>query len=484
MPALSRPLSRWAAIAATLVLVAILPATASATSPVNDPPIAVDDPGIECGYQGLPGDPPPFGGAYPVAEDYRGSSQPTDYHLHLCGPLENDSDPNGDPMTWEVLRQPAHGDVVIFDNGIFGYRVDPNYSTKPGDVAGGTWDSDSFTYRAFDGKAYSNVATWRYWVMPVNDPPTYSPGEDVWVLEDSGSYQAPWATQVSPGPANESDQAVHFTLEPVISGQTFGSGPLFSELPAIDDTGVLTFTLTPGAYGYAHVTFRVKDDGGTTDYTQGTQSPRPDDTADDASFTIFVQSNRVVTGDDVVELAEDPTPTPWPVSVLGNDTYPPGSSISSITQGQRGVVSIAPDGQSLLYAPNPNAHGFDSFTYTLSDGTGFDDSATVSVTIDPVNDPPVARPDAVTVVRNASATDVPVLGNDTDVDGDPLGIVGRTNGSLGTVVVSADGRHLTYQPARNVDGPDSFTYTVSDGHGGSATTTVQVTIVKVKGPKG
>ena len=78
MPALSRPLSRWAAIAATLVLVALLPATASATGPVNDPPIAVDDPGIECGYQGLPGDPPPFGGAYPVAEDYRGEArQPT-----------------------------------------------------------------------------------------------------------------------------------------------------------------------------------------------------------------------------------------------------------------------------------------------------------------------------------------------------------------------------------------------------------------------
>ena len=254
--------------------------------------------------------------------------------------------------------------------------------------------------------------------MPVNDPPTYSAGEDVWVLEDSGSYRAPWATHVSPGPANESDQAVHFTLEPVMSGQTFGSGPMFSELPAIDDSGVLTFALTPGAYGYAHVTFRVKDDGGTTDYTQGTQSPRPDDTADDASFTIFVQSNEVVTGDDVVELAEDPTPNPWPVSALGNDTFPPGSSISSVTQGQRGIVSIASDGQSVLYAPNPNAHGSDSFTYTLSSGTGFADTANVSVTIDPVNDAPVARPDVLTVVRNASATDVPVLGNDTDVDGD------------------------------------------------------------------
>jgi hypothetical protein len=197
-----------------------------------------------------------------------------------------------------------------------------------------------------------------------------------------------------------------------------------------------------------------------------------------------VQSNEVVAEDDIVALSEDPAPNPWPISVLGNDTYSPGSRISSVSQGQRGTVSIAAGGQSVLYAPNPNVNGSDSFTYTLSSASGVDDTATVSVTIHPVNDVPVAQPDALTVVRNASATEVPVLGNDIDVDGDALVIVGRTNGSLGTVVVSADGRHLTYQPARNVDGRDSFTYSVSDGHGGSATTTVQVTIVKVKGPKG
>ena len=131
----------------------------------------------ECGFHGLPGEPPPFGGAYPVPEDYRGDYPPADYYTHLCGPLENDSDPNGDPLTWEVVTPPSHGDVAIFDETLFGYRPLPDYSTKPGDVAGGTWDSDSFTYHASDGQAYSNVATWRYWVMPVNDPPTYSAGE-------------------------------------------------------------------------------------------------------------------------------------------------------------------------------------------------------------------------------------------------------------------------------------------------------------------
>jgi hypothetical protein len=484
MPAVSRPLSRWAAVAATFMLLAAVPVTTSASGPLNDPPIAVDDPGPECGYQGLPGDPPPFGGAYPVPEDFRGAFEPPDYFPLICGPLENDSDPNGDPLTWEVATPPSHGDVVQFNAQIFGYRPEPNYSTKPGNVAGGDWYSDSFTYRAFDGTAYSNVATWRYWVMPVNDPPTYSAGDDVWVLEDSAAYSAPWATDVRPGPANESDQAVHFTLDPSMPSGTSSSGPLFAELPAIDGAGVLTFTPTPGVYGFAHVTFHVKDDGGLTDYTQGTQSPRPDDTADDASFTIVVQSNEVVTEDDAIELSEDPTPNPWPVPVLGNDIYPAGSSITSVSQGQRGTVSIAPDGQSLLYAPSANANGSDSFTYTLSSDSGLADTATVFVTIGQVNDAPVAQPDTLTVARNASATSVPVLANDTDVDGDVLTIVGATNGARGTVVVSGDGRVLTYQPARNVDGTDSFTYSVSDGHGGTATTTVHVTIAKAKGPKG
>ena len=135
-----------------------------------------------------------------------------------------------------------------------------------------------------------------------------------------------------------------------------------------------------------------------------------------------------------------------------------------------------------------SSNGSDSFTYMVDSGSGsgsgFSDSATVSVTIHPVNDVPAVQPDALTVVRNAAATDVPVLGNDTDIDGDVLAIVSATNGSRGTVVVSGDGRHLTYQPARNVNGTNSYTYTVSDGHGGTATTTVQVTILKVKGPKG
>ena len=71
-----------------------------------------------------------------------------------------------------------------------------------------------------------------------------------------------------------------------------------------------------------------------------------------------------------------------------------------------------------------------------------------------------------------------MLANDTDVDGDTLTVTGSTNGAHGTVTCTTAGV-CTYTPAANYNGPDCFTYTVSDGHGGTATGTVSVTVTPV-----
>ena len=453
-------------------------ASGTVTVTVNDPPVAVDDPGAVCGPSSPPGN-EPFGGAFPLPEDYVGDFPPTDYFILICGLLANDSDPNGDPLTWEIYTDPAHGDVIKFDETFFGYRPDPDYSTQPGDEPGGEWISDSFTYRAYDGLSYSQPATMRYWVAPINDAPSFTPGGDIWVVEDSGTYSATWATDISPGPANESDQTVNFELRGT-SGVAYGApGPIFVTLPAIDSDGTLTFTLRPGVYGEATVTFGARDDGGTLpDYTQNTRTPKADDTADDVTFKIFIASNAVDAADDVVAFPEDHAPSPWLIPVLVNDTYPAGAGIDGVSPATLGSATISADGQAILYTPHPNANGEDSFTYSVSDGVGGVDSATVFLSVTPVNDAPVAVDDVATVARNAPATAIPVLGNDVDVDGESLRITARTSGSKGQVVITGGGTGLTYLPNKNATGTDSFTYTITDAAGASATATVQVTIPK------
>lgn len=90
------------------------------------------------------------------------------------------------------------------------------------------------------------------------------------------------------------------------------------------------------------------------------------------------------------------------------------------------------------------------------------------------NTAPNAVDDAVTIARDAAATSIPVLSNDTDPENDPLTITGTSMPAHGTVSFSAG--QVSYTPAPGYVGVDSFTYTISDGRGGSDTATVTVTI--------
>src|SRR6185295_15273560 len=91
-----------------------------------------------------------------------------------------------------------------------------------------------------------------------------------------------------------------------------------------------------------------------------------------------------------------------------------------------------------------------------------------------VNDVPVAANDSATTDEDAGVT-VPVLGNDTDLDGDTLAVSAVTQGAHGSVSFTAGS--VTYAPAANYNGADSFTYTIGDGNGGSATATVSISVL-------
>ncbi|HEY69453.1 MAG TPA: sortase [Anaerolineae bacterium] len=161
------------------------------------------------------------------------------------GLLDNDSDPEGDPLyaIWE--SGPSHGTLDLHDDGSFTYVPDPDY-----------FGSDSFTYHASDGFWDSSSATVTIGVTSVNDQPTFTPGGDVKVPRNSGAYSAPWATNISPGPANESGQSIttHVTND---------NPSLFTAPPDLSAGGVLTFTPKAGALGDAIVGISIEDSGGT-----------------------------------------------------------------------------------------------------------------------------------------------------------------------------------------------------------------------------
>jgi VCBS repeat-containing protein len=196
------------------------------------------------------------------------------------------------------------------------------------------------------------------------------------------------------------------------------------------------------------------------------------------SITVNGVNDPPVAVQDSAATAED---TPVVIPVLANDTDPENDalSVTGVSAPSHGTAAVNPDG-SVTYSPASNYNGSDSFTYTVSDGSGGSAAAAVNITVNGVNDPPVAGDDLLTVLEDGPMASVNVLNNDSDIDGDTLTVTGCTQPAHGSVMEDESPGVLTYTPTHsNYNGPDALSYTVSDGHGGTATATVNVTVTLV-----
>ncbi|WP_230469907.1 tandem-95 repeat protein [Lujinxingia vulgaris] len=162
-----------------------------------------------------------------------------------------------------------------------------------------------------------------------------------------------------------------------------------------------------------------------------------------------------------------------PLNVLINDTDIDSAtlSVSAVTQPTHGTVTINTE-STITYAPDPNFNGSDTFTYTVSDGE-FTDTATVDITVNPVNDAPVATDDVLSVDEDDVAS-LDVLINDTDIDNATLSVASVAQPTNGAALLNTDGT-ISYAPDANFDGSDAFSYTVTDGQL-TDTATVNVTV--------
>jgi Tol biopolymer transport system component len=181
--------------------------------------------------------------------------------------------------------------------------------------------------------------------------------------------------------------------------------------------------------------------------------------------------------DDVAVMPED---VPAAIPVRANDSDPDGDplTVTAFTQGAHGAV--ADDGTGLLvYTPLLNFAGADTFAYTVSDGNGASDTASVHVMVTPVNDLPVAAADQYTTPQGTVLTVAAangVLANDTDPDGDGLTAALVAAPTQGALALAADGS-FTFAPPEGVSGPVTFTYQAMDAQvAASAPTTVTVIV--------
>ena len=313
-------------------------------------------------------------------------------------------------------------------------------------------------------------------VTPVNDAPQ---GTDhtVTTLEDTAYTFAAVDFGFSDpydNPAN-SLLAVEITTLPSAGNLTDnGESVTAGQFIGVADItgGKLQFTPAANANGmsYASFSFQVQDDGGTLN-----GGVDLDPTPKTMTLDVSPVNDAPVATNDAYTTNEDTTLIVAAPGVLGNDSDVDGDALTAVleTGPAHGTLVLNTDG-SFTYTPNLNFNGADSFTYKANDGTLDSNVAKVNISVSSVNDAPVALDDTASTPENTPVV-LAVLANDTEVDGDPLKIDSFSQPGHGTVADNGDGT-LTYTPLTNFTGEDSFTYTAGDGHGGSATAKVTVTV--------
>ena len=342
----------------------------------------------------------------------------------------NDSDVDNPSLTWSLVTGPSHGAVAFNGDGSYNYTPSADYC---GD--------DSFTYQVSDG-SLADTATVNITVACVNDAP--SAGDD----NASTDEDTPLNASVAGNDADVDSASLTWSQ---VSGPSNGS-------LSLNGDGSYTYTPNPNFCGSDAFTYQVSD--GTL--------------ADTAAVAITVNcvNDGPVAGDDSNSTNED---TPVSGSVAANDSDVESASLTfSLASGpSSGSVSFNGDG-SYTYTPNANFCGSDAFTYQASDGS-LVDAATVSITVNCANDPPVANDSAQT-----TAEDTPLAGavSSSDIDGGAPSYALATGPAHGTIVFNPDGTY-TYSPAPDYNGPDSFTFTVSDGAGGSDSGEVSINVTAV-----
>ena len=350
--------------------------------------------------------------------------------------LANDTDPESDTLTIQSVTTPAHG-LIALAAGTLTYTPTAGYL-----------GSDTLIYTVSDGHGNTDTAIVTLTVAVTVGVP---------VAQDD-TYNVPMNTATSLAVlSNDSDPDGQALTITTVSTPAHGTAAIVSGTS-------ITYTPTAGYSGADTFSYTVSDGAGSTDIATVT-------------INVTTTGNAPVVQNDTVNVVVG---TSTVINVLANDSDPNGDvlTITSASTPGHGTATIGGDAKSITYVPTAAYTGADTFTYTVSDGHGNSASGTVAITVTgtPTGNAPVAQNDTLNVLVSTS-TMINVLANDSDPNGDALTITSVSTPGHCTATIAGDAKSVTYVPTAGYLGADTFTYTVSDGHGNSASGTVAITVV-------
>lgn len=410
----------------TDIIVGVSDGVAEVTHTVNMTVTAVDD--------------------YPVAEAVsRTLFEDTSDTFDLVTP---NTEVDGDEVVLTITSTPEHGTVVNNGDGTVTYTPYANYV---GD--------DGFNYTVKDqnieGDGKENSSSVTLHVVPVNDPPVITNLDYFHTTQEDIPVDIPLTvTDVDNAELQYSFSSANTTLVPV------------SNISIRQDTGnnmIITADPAEDLYGNTVITVTVNDGEATaTGSFKLTVTPVNDPpVALDETVTVNEAVWPTATTSTLIDLSDNISDVDGTAQIYQITDVSAGKAVNN-----SGTVTYTVDG---------DFNGTATFKYRVMDSDGATSTGTVTVNVTPQNDPPVAENDEGITTSEDSPVNIDVLSNDSDAEGDALSVLSATNLNHGTVAIEADNT-VTYTPADNYNGDDSFTYTVSDGNGGTASANVYVTV--------
>ncbi|MEE8331648.1 MAG: tandem-95 repeat protein, partial [Acidimicrobiia bacterium] len=340
-----------------------------------------------------------------------------------------------------IVDNPDFGSVVLNADGTVTYTPRPDFSGP-----------DSFTYALVDDGEVSGTAVVSVTVIEINDDPTAGP--DSATLDEDGSIDI----DVLANDSDPEDRLDTGSLR-VVSAPLNGT--------AIVVVGRITYTPDEDFAGTDAFVYAVDD-------------------FDGASVTATVEVVVTPVNDEPVIVAdsastdEDVAVT---ISVAANDSDTDGlldpSSMTVISAPGSGTA--VPSAGAILYIPDADVSGSDSFTYRLCDDGGACGIASVSVSVTAVNDPPVVPGPGPQATAEETTITIDLLTGASDIDGGPLFSIVPATSDVGAVLVDNGDGTADYTPPLDFFGADSFTYSVSDG-AALVAIPVSVTVTDINDP--